>query len=181
MKASRIKLGLLATIATLALPSSALAAYLVPPGNSAATQYTEAYPTAGGNREAGGGGERDRSPSEVLGSRNADKLYDQGPDGRAAAAVAAATAPSGTAPNGGAANPSGSDPNGARSQPGSGADGDGVSTDRSNGSSGIGEVIGQATGSSSSGGLGLLLPLALLATAAWALAFLWRQRRRPAP
>ena len=180
MKAYKIQLGLLAAIATFALPSPALAAYFVPPGNSAATQYTEAYPTAGGNREAGGGG-KDRSPSEVLGSRNVAKLQSQGPDGRAAAALAAETAPGGVAPNQGGA---GSEPNGAGSQPGSGpggADAEGLGTDRSNGSSGIGEVIGQATGSSSSGGLGLLLPLALLATAAWALAFLWRQRRRPTP
>jgi hypothetical protein len=185
MKASKIQLGLLAAIATFALPSPALAAYFVPPGNSAATQYTEAYPTAGGNREAGGAG-KDRSPSEVLGSRNAAKLQSQGPDGRAAAALAAETAPGGVASNRGAANRggAGSEPNGAGSQPGSGpgvADGEGIGTDRSNGSSGIGEVIGQASGSPSSGGLGLLLPLALLATAAWALAFLWRQRRRPTP
>jgi hypothetical protein len=47
------------------------------------------------------------------------------------------------------------------------------------GSSGLGEVIGEATGSSSSGGPGFLLPLAIVAAIAWALAYL-RRRRRPA-
>ena len=45
------------------------------------------------------------------------------------------------------------------------------------GSSGLGEVIGQATGSSSSGQLGLLLPLLILAVATWAVAYVLRQRR----
>jgi hypothetical protein len=48
------------------------------------------------------------------------------------------------------------------------------------GSSGLGEVLGQATGSSSSGQLGLLLPLVVIGAIAWALAFFWRQRRRVA-
>ena len=44
------------------------------------------------------------------------------------------------------------------------------------GSSGLGEVIGQATGSSS-GELGLLLPLLIIAVVIWSAAYLRRQRR----
>jgi hypothetical protein len=50
-------------------------------------------------------------------------------------------------------------------------------TELPSGSSGLGEVIAEATGSSSSGGLGMLLPLAIAGAIAWSLAFLWRQRR----
>ncbi|HEU4736290.1 MAG TPA: hypothetical protein VFS48_04595, partial [Solirubrobacterales bacterium] len=56
----------------------------------------------------------------------------------------------------------------------------GTTTELPDGSSGFGEVLAEATGSSS-GETGLLLPLTILATAAWALAFLWRQRNRPTP
>ena len=47
------------------------------------------------------------------------------------------------------------------------------------GSSGLGAVLGQATGSSDSGQLGLLLPLIVLATIAWSVAYLVRRRRQP--
>jgi hypothetical protein len=38
-------------------------------------------------------------------------------------------------------------------------------------------VLGQATGSSSSGGIGFLLPLIVLASVVWAVAFFLRRRR----
>lgn len=44
------------------------------------------------------------------------------------------------------------------------------------GSSAIGEVLAHASGSSDSGGLGLLLPLALIGVLVWAIAYLLRQR-----
>ena len=69
---------------------------VVPPSNSAATQYTEAFPTSGGDKKTDQA--RHRSPSKVLGAKNAHRLDKQGPDGAAAAAVAAATAPSPPAP-----------------------------------------------------------------------------------
>jgi hypothetical protein len=186
MKASRIGLSLLSAVAFLAIPSVAPAAYLVPPENSAATQYTEAYPTAGGNRNVPGEGKRGKSsPKQVLGGRNARKLEAQGPEGEAAAEVAAETAPVG-----GAATPPPSA--GERAMPAGGGDSaaaqpapqrqappaqpaDGGSGDRS---SAVGEVLGRTTGSSSSGGTDLLLPLAIGAAIAWAMAYLWRQRKR---
>jgi hypothetical protein len=178
MKALKRAFGILPAIAILAIPSTAPAEYLVPPGNSAATQYTEAYPTAGGNRDAKRDGkQQSRSPAEAIGEENARKLESSGADGRAAAEVAAATAPettggggSNSGGDGGAGDRGGSGDSGGQSATGP-ADDDG---------SGVSEVLGQATGTSSSGEIGLLLPLAILAAIAWALTYLWWQRRRRA-
>ena len=94
---------LAAAIVLLALPMAAGAEYYVPPGNSAATQYTEALPTAGGDRDAAKGKSKaeQRSPAKVLGSRNARRLEAQGPAGRAAAKLAAETSPAAEAPGAG--------------------------------------------------------------------------------
>lgn len=179
-------------LALLGLPAAAAAGEsVVPPENSAATQYTEAIPTGGGQKDAGktGDGEK-RSPSAVLGPHKAHKLNAQGPQGHAAAEVAAATAPS-PAPQSVAPAPAAKPPHGeAKSQgkPGSaGVPGDRPTSHHasnpppeptmSNGSSGVGEVLARATGSSSDGELGLLLPLLIVGTIAGAIFYLRRQRR----
>ncbi len=178
---------MLAAIASLALPSAAMAESLVPPGNSAAAQYTETFPTAGGQQQAGKGGRRgSRSPAKVLGARNATRLDAQGAQGRAAAKVATTTASA--ALEGVNGNAPGRPHGGRQAQVPTGRAGHaigGVGGPRSgaglpNGSSGFDEVIAQATGSSSSGELGLLLPLLIAATVVWALALLWRRTRRTA-
>jgi hypothetical protein len=193
--------GTLAALALALLPSAATAQEegpVVPPENSAATQYTEAVPTAGGDKEAGGG--HKPSPARVLGSKNAHKLQSQGEDGREVAQIAAETAPETTPPA------ESTQPSHAAAQHEGGAQDDGngggggagkeqgtakhrqsgppvappaepIASELPDGSSGLGEVIGEATGSSSSGGIGLLLPLAIVAAIAWALAYLWQQRR----
>ncbi len=206
MKASKTGLALLAAmIAIFAIPSAAQAEYLVPPGNSAATQYTEAVPTAGGPKASNPSKHgQSKSPKQVLGKGNAKKLDAQGPEGHAAAEVAAATAPvavsgggAGTPPASGHASPrnaaNGSGPGGGGSNdggspshqasgeaPGSIATHDATlaSEQIPSGSSGLGEVLGQATGSSS-GQLGLLLPLIVLGTIAWSVAYVVRRRRQP--
>jgi hypothetical protein len=202
MKASKTGLGLLAgTIAILALPIAAQAEYLIPPGNSAATQYTEAVPTAGGPKATNPSKQgKGQSPSKVLGGKNAQKLNQQGPEGRAAAEVAAETAPGAvtqTAPSatsghaGSQPQTNGSDSGGGKGQAGDAPSGNGsgrppagtatlASQRLPDGSSGLGEVLGQATGSSS-GRLGLLLPLIVLATIAWSVAFVLRRRKQPTP
>jgi hypothetical protein len=184
---------LAAALALAALPSAAAAAPYVPPGNSAANQYTEAVPTAGGPKATGKGKQGgDRSPGRVLGARNAAKLDAKGPQGRATAELAAATAPPEVAAAGSApvatSQPGGSGDAGGQGSPGNVPTGGG-SPDHTApgtgkpqaqipaGSSGLGEAIGQATGSSSSGRLGLLLPLLILAVATWAVAYVLRQRR----
>jgi hypothetical protein len=205
MKALTIGIGFVAAI-SLAIPASAFGAEVsnsvVPPENSAATQYTEAVPTAGGDKPSDGGGKK-QTPAKVLGSKNAQKLESQGRDGREVAQVVAETAPETSAP----AEPTpaprerSSDTNAAthQGQKGNGASPAGdnagkrahhphrsappvaappeTSTELPSGSSGFGEVLAEATGSSSSGQLGALLPLAILAAIGWSLAYFWRQRR----
>jgi hypothetical protein len=191
VNATRILLASLALAAPAAFPNVAAAAALVPPGNSAANQYTETFPTPGGNAEAKGKGKV--TPGDVLGAANAEKLDAKGKQGREAAAVVAATAPpatatgaggeegsgqssAGGAEGGGAAGQAGGEENGG-SATGSGS---GQTVSGEDGSSGLGEVLGQATGSTSSGGTGLLLPLIVLASVVGALAFFLRRRRQTA-
>ncbi|HET9676265.1 MAG TPA: hypothetical protein VFP21_02015 [Solirubrobacterales bacterium] len=177
------------------LVSAAAAETVVPPGNGAATQYTEAYPTSGGNAVNGdginGGGGGHSNPSHVLGHHNAKKLEDEGQVGKEAARVAAETAPAqgtGSTSTGSGGGHHGTAPGGSGGQNGSGGGGNsGVHTqslvqhtggpaESGSGSSGLSEVIGQATGSSS-GDSGLLLPLILLAALVGSLAYAWRRRR----
>jgi hypothetical protein len=145
-------------LAALALPSSAAAEALVPPGNSAVDQYTETYPTAGGKQATGKptGGE-DLTPAQILGPSKARRLEAQGEAGQAVAALAAATAP--TSSDASAGRAPGATPGGP---------------------SGLGEILGQATGLSSTEGPTALLPFAILAIALWSLAYLWRRKRTAA-
>ncbi len=193
---------------SLALPTSAMgeeeASSVVPPENSAATQYTEALPTAGGDKEAHGNG-RKPSPAKVLGAKNAKRLESQGKEGREVAQIVAETAPTPASAPSTAEEPTRpqgpssqgdtkSTPEGEGDEAGGAGPGKGsgppdrpsespatkptpVSTELPSGSSGFGEVIAEATGSSSSGQLGALLPLAIIATIAWSLGYFWRQRR----
>jgi hypothetical protein len=196
MKKLMTALGTVATaVAFLALPTVATAEYLVPPGNSAGNQYTEALPTAGGDKDASKGPKGGhRSPNAVLGTHRAHRLDSQGPDGEAAAELAAATAPvTSAAPepapthdgqpapregggNGGGGAPSHRGGDGATT--GGGPEPNGKAGGEPGGSSGFGEVVSQATGSSS-GKMGLLLPLIVVGALAWSIAYLARQRKRP--
>jgi hypothetical protein len=201
LKALKTTVGLMAaTTAVLALPATAAAAeYLVPPGNSAAIQYTETYPSAGGHRDAENQSRnRNRSPSKVLGERNAQRLKEHGPEGEAVAEVVAETAP--TTPAAQSESSSGGDDSdgnepekrkrddGERSPagaaPGSGNSGGPdrpqptVSGDvDQSGSSGFGEVLASAVGAPA-GGAGIILPLAFLGTLAWMLVLTFRQRKK---
>jgi hypothetical protein len=179
-------------LVALALPAASMAEEAIPPGNSAVNQYTESLPTPTGHTDTDKDGKRiHRSPGKALGDRNAERLEAHGPDGRAAARVAAETAPgTGVQPateddEAIAAPPAGSG-NGkskGRGQPDGPADAGkavlaSAQVDEPDGSSGIGAALGEATGVSSTGQLGWLLPLLVLATALWALAYAMRQRRR---
>jgi hypothetical protein len=204
MTSRTITIAIASFAVALLLPGSALAEYLVPEGNSAVTQYTEGFPTGGGEKKAGGADGKKATPAQAIGAKNAKKLQDRSPEGAEVAEVAAETAPEEVVPS------ASSDDSGA--QAGNGQDhgqkheGDGKkakekqsqenpeqdeggtaapaassSGDGPSGSSGIGEVLAAATGSSSSGHLGLLLPLALLAALAWGLAYFLRQRKQTEP
>lgn len=159
-------------LALLLLPTAASAEALIPPGNSAVNQYTESYPSVGGERTTRGD---DRTPADVLGPDTARRLEAQAPAGKAIAALVAATAPR-SSDAGGTSEASGLAERGAGS--GSGAPNDRTGTPPPpDGPSGFSEVLGQATGLSTTGAPGALLLLAILLTAAWALAYLWRRRR----
>ncbi len=149
-------IGLL-VVAALALPATSPAATqrVLPPGNSGANQYTETLSGAGGNVPTSGIGGRGRTaPAKTLGPSNAGQLEAFGPPGRAAAQLAADTAPGRVGGRRGAtraANPSGA--------------------------SGLSQVLGQLSGSSGSGGMGLLLPLVIAAAAVGSLVYLWRRKQ----
>ena len=187
-----------ALCAGFALPAQAAAEYYVPPGNSAANQYTESFPGAGGES---GGKHKAVTPADTLGAGNAKKLEKHGPAGKAAAEVAAETAPqqlgtgSGTGGNSGGANTGGGGPHsgsngsgggsptstGSNGQTGTGdgtqsAVGHGSAVSQPQGSSGLGQVVGQATGAGN-GGLGLWLLVAIVLTIAGSIAY--RVRMRP--
>lgn len=144
---SRSRTIALTLLALLAVPASAAAAIPPPPGNSAADQYAETFPGAGGNQASQPPGTAD--PAGTLGSETARELQQAGPDGRQAAAVAAATAPQRSA--------------------GALASGPGRSE---GGGSGPLEVLEHGLGTSGSGGIGILLPLILAGVVMAAVAFL---------
>lgn len=153
---------LFAAIALLALPSAARAEDLLPPGNSAVNQYTESFPTSKGQKKTKRGGDsqdksKDRSPGEVLGPRNARRLETEGAAGQQLAAVVAATAPASAA-----RSANGEKRGGLRADVGS--------------SSPLTEAIKQAGGSSDSGGMGIALPLLLLAAVVGFGLYAWRRR-----
>lgn len=170
-------------------------AEVVPPENSAVTQYTEPFPTAGGNRNAHEHEGRDASPDKVLGSRNANRLEREGNAGRAVAELAADTAPAPAVPvagedEGETAAAGGAGKGGSDGGSGSAAKAAGsapsdprpaaVELAAADGSSGLGSVLARAFGGSPSGGAGFLLPLLILATILWAAAYLSRQRQTAA-
>jgi hypothetical protein len=192
MNGSRRYLALvMAVAAALLAPPTAIAAGIVPPGNSAVNQYTQTIPTSRGNKEVRQGGHG--SPSKALGHKATKNLQKQGKDGRSAAELAAAGTPAGAASSGsGSGGGSGATGSGGGS-PGSGGSTGGVGGSGAQGSGGVGgakaiaaaddgqsgfkQVLGEATGTSSSGDLGLLLPLAIIAASVWCAAYFWRHRR----
>ena len=203
MKTSRTASGLLlaAAIALVAAaPAVAEEAPLVPPENSAVNQYTETFPTAGGDKDAHDHDGGNRTPKKVLGEKNANKLEEHGAAGKATAELAAETAPLpvettiGTAPEATPPEAEESDESGTGAPvrgnggnpPSSGSGRDAapatntadtkVVVVEAGGSSGLSEVLGRATGSPQ-GGMGIFLPLLLLGTIFWAIAYVARQRR----
>ena len=154
----------------LALPAAGGAAPpLLPEGPpSGVGQYTETLPGPGGSETTRGvrereGGSGARTPAEALGRANAERLEALGAAGQEAARLAAAGAPRSPAGRKGAAA-------------------GGSSGSSTSGSSAAGQVLGQLTGSSdSSGGMGLLLPLLIVASILAAAAYAVGRRRAPRP
>jgi hypothetical protein len=190
MKSLKPGLPVLAAALVLALPNAALAGSVVPPGNPAAIQYTEAFPSSHGPTDAEHPKGHKR-PDQTLGGRNAKRLESEGKDGREAARVAAETAPKAVgaeATDGGSGSAAGSAANGGDGGSSTGvSQKDGVKggappnvSAAGDGGSGLGKVAGQATGLDTSEGTGLLLPLVVLAIIAWGTAYALRRRKRAA-
>jgi hypothetical protein len=187
-----MKLAMATMLALLAMsiPAAGASAARVPPGNSAATQYSETVPGAGGEegtREPGtgksaAGGDGRGAPSAVP-AGTAAELEGLGPEGEAALRLAETDSSTGhhrdgTSGRGGGKRPDrdegGTAPTGAGSSGGGG--GTGLSGAAGDGTSGVGEVLGGAFGTSG-GGLGLLQPLILATVVAAAGVYVVRRRR----
>lgn len=201
-KALILTFALLAAVVC-AFPATSAAGTLVPPGNSAANQYTETFPTSQGEEESTLEKKKGVTPGDVLGAGKAHQLEDQGAAGKAVAQFTAETAPPTTGSTigadegggggkkkrpgdeGGGAS-EGGDGGSQGSGGGGGADGAGDSgsgataaagSSGSSGSSALGEIVSQTTGGSS-GGIGLLLPLILIAVVVWSGFYVWRHRQQ---
>jgi hypothetical protein len=206
-----LKLGILlhslALAAVFAIPTVAIGAEdVVPPSNGGANQYTETYPTGGGNRNALTEGD-EIAPGKVIGDRNAEKLEERGKEGEEVAELAAETSPTteyvvpvAQAPSSGGGSDSDSGGAGGGKPRAGGGSGEGAPAsepaDRQKspqadpvanptgdtdveGSGALGEIVGQAFGTSESG-MGALLPILMLATIFWAFLFTVRRQRHPA-
>jgi hypothetical protein len=159
-----------------ALPSFASAGEVVPPGNSAATQYTQVFPTSGGNVAVGtsigeSNGGRQKPPAQVIGKKTTQELESQGPEGKAVAQLAAESAPttsesepsessSGGAAGGGGgnsgghhggANPAGGGQGGDKARAGGGQGGGGSSANNPPSSGNANTAAAEAAGTGSSG------------------------------
>jgi hypothetical protein len=177
MRSFKLGIAAGAVMVAAALPATAPAQpqAIVPPGNSAANQYTETAPSAGGEQLPPGGSSpggnspagHSPSPTQALGAPTANRLEELGPAGRATAALAAAGAPArGRRQSGGGP--------GSRARPTSPPPADPA------GSSGLGQVLGQATGLSPASQSSLPLLLAIVATVVWSFAYRRRRRGRVA-
>lgn len=191
MKTLRLGFPLAALAFALALAPAATAQEAeeaVLPENSAVNQYTEPFPSAGGERDVHEQEGREASPRKVLGPRNARRLEREGDAGRELAELTAETAPAPYGADGeGGETEAGAGPGGGEGKGGSGSPegtapggAQAVEIADVSGSSGLGAVLSRATGISPSGAGGLLLPLLILATIVWAIAYAYRQRQTAA-
>lgn len=186
------------------LPTAASAGELVPPGNSAVNQYTETFPTSEGEEQSSLEKKKGVTPGQVLGAGKAHRLEDKGAAGQAVAQFTAETAPSAAGDSGNGESTGGDSGKGngngkgkASQKQGGNGPGDGSGEQQegsagpgggsastgpggssgSSGSSGLGEVVSQATGTSS-GSIGLWLPLILIAVVIWSAVYVWRNRQQ---
>lgn len=155
----RATIALVAALAcTAAVPISAQARrVLVPPGNSGASQYVEVVPSAGGGTPSSAGASGN---GPVLSKATRQQLAALGPAGKAVAAFAQSTG----VPRAGSQAPGGHGPR---------------ATGRSDGQSGSGlATASSSTEAASVGGLGIGLPIALIAILVSGLTVLLFRRRR---
>jgi hypothetical protein len=139
-------------LVALALPLGAAAQTNAPPGNSAIDEYLETVPSATGNQ-------RPRQPGageSVLSPAQRARLEKLGPDGKALADAVDATAP-----------PAAAKPSGRQK----------LDIEGAKGRSPISAILDAAVGSDGGGGMGLFLPIILLASLLGVIALVVLRRR----
>lgn len=168
------------TIAWLALSPGALARgpiVLAPPGDSAVSQYVEIVPT-----DSGGG--IPRAPGQQGGALTPGqrRAYERlGADGRMLVAVVDATSPESV--SGKPPGEAGAGRTAYGSDNGSGA-GSGLSSGPFSGAHvpSVGHLILDAAAGGGNGGLGVLLPALVIASALFVIVVaIWRRQARPSP
>jgi hypothetical protein len=181
-----VVLALLLVVA-FAVPAQARVVRIAPPGNSGVSQYDETIPTAGGSRPTStvhpvGGGSHGSGGSQGSGGAGGSggsggsagggsavsgstfhALAAEGPQGAAAAALAQVTAPTRSQP--------------AASKTGSRTDSSIAAASGGDGSSPVTSLVKAVTGSTSSGGLGPVLPVILIGSLLGAGALALMRRR----
>lgn len=191
MKTMKTRTPILALLAALALPTTALAKShtYVPPGNSGANQYVEVIPTAGGGTPSGGlhhrtAHSRAGQGAGAVAPSTLNALAGQGATGQQAAAVALATAPAGVRgiPSSGThharahGHGSTSGSNGSGGAGGSGSSGSSGTGAGASSSSPVTQLAHALTGSAA-GGLGSMLPALLIAVALGMVGLVIMRRR----
>jgi hypothetical protein len=156
-----------ALVAALVVPATATAAkpvhYLAPPGNSAVSQYLEVVPTASGSAPAPGSGPAGGTPAATPTS----SLDHYGSTGKILAGVVAATAPeAASAPPTRAGRRHTAAPvasSGSGRGPGTGAGAGPDVVPSSGAGSPVSAVLAAGTGRVDGGGLGVGLPIVMIA------------------
>lgn len=154
-------------IAATALLVSAVPAMAMAQGNAGVDEYTETVPGAGGDKPSmggGGDGSGESSGGGPLTPSQVAALEEQGPDGAAAAGLAQSTGPDSKGTPGGKEGESFAGTEAPSGAPGSDTSG-----------SGIPGAIGDLAGGSDSG-MGLVLPIVLVAALLGAVAFVIARR-----
>lgn len=175
-------------LASLGLSVSAADGAVVPPGNSAATQYSETLPGAGGEEARNKGGanpEEAAAGAPAVPSQTASELRALGAEGEAALKLANTTAPPHVAGEPGGKKGKKESKQEKQGTAAGGGSGDGPGAGggtglKTAGSSGVGEVLGGVAGTSS-GGLGFFQPLIIALVLICAVAYALRRRRGAEP
>ena len=155
-----------AFVAALAPPAAAKHGHLAPPGNSGIGQYVEIIPTASGSRPTNTVHRHQGTPSNTASSGTLAPVPEFASPGSSGVSGATAQALSADGPAGVAATnlARATDPASATAHRHGLAEPAAPVTSVGRGPSPVGSVLGTLTGSSSSGGLGPMLPVLLLIT-----------------
>lgn len=167
MANSKLLATVLTALAVLILIPGIAAAQHTPPGNSGVDEYSEGVPGSGGEHPSGGNDSSGGDDGSSLPAPVAADLSDSGADGAALAAAVDATAP---------------DSKKLQEATKAAAEGDGGGTSPvealDTGTEGAGLSAITAAAGDSEGGMGIALPLLLIAAAVLAVVFVVARARR---